>query len=216
MLQKYSVAIAAIMMIASGVVQGIMSERWGTSADVETAAETLKSFPTTIGVWDSSEFELSANMLKTAEVAGCLSRRYVNRVDGNTITLLIFCGRPGPISLHPPTACFPSAGLSLEAPPTRCRVSADGIVAELWQGDFVKQTGGIPVRLRTFWTWHGKDAWQIPANPRVTFAREPYIFKMYITRVLEGPGPRPAEDPCQDFIRLVITELQNVLPPPAA
>src|SRR5579863_1142930 len=216
MWRKYSLVMAAITIIVGGIVQGTISARWGTSADLIVAAESLKSLPTTIGSWDGSDIELSADVLQAAEVTGCLSRRYVNRIDGNTLMLQIFCGRPGPISLHPPTVCFPSAGLSLEASPTRCQVVTGKTTAELLRGDFVKQEAGVPLRLRTFWTWHGRRGWQVPTNPRMTYARDPYIFKMYITKSFEGPGPQPAEDGCLDFIREVITELQAVLPPQAA
>ncbi len=221
MWQKYSVTIAAIAMFAGGVAQGMLSHRWGTPANVIAAAESLKSVPKTIGTWDGTDFELSEEMLKTAEVTGCLSRRYVNRLDGNTVTLLIFCGPPGPISLHPPTVCFPSAGLALDAAPARCDVDAGTVAAEMWRGDFVKHAEGGPVRLRTYWTWygsrgHGQRGWQVPANPRVTFAREPYLFKMYVTRAIEGPVPRAEKDVSLDFIRAVITELQSVLPQASA
>jgi len=212
MWRKYSWFVAAIAIAAGGLVQGTISARWGTPADVTAAASWLESLPRTIGNWDGTDFEFSSDELTAAEVVGCLSRRYVNRLDGNTITLLIFCGRPGPISLHQPTVCFPSSGMSLEDSPTLCQITANGTTAELWRGDFVKRAAGVPFYLRTFWTWHGKGGWQVPANPRVAFAREPYLLKMYVTQEFEGSGPQPAADACQDFIRDVITELQSVLP----
>lgn len=203
------VVVSAIALVAGGIIPGRATT--ARQGDIGAAVSALQALPATIGNWEGTQFEFPTDQLITADVAGCLSRRYVNRVDGNEITLIIFCGRPGPISLHAPTVCFPSAGLNLESDPARCTVSVDGISAEFWTGDFVKVDGGVPVRLRTYWAWHGNGAWQIPTNPRLTFASQPYIYKMYVTQAVDGSRANSADDPCRIFIRTILPDLQHVL-----
>jgi Protein of unknown function (DUF3485) len=183
------------------------------SVDIQPAVRALQTVPADIGAWEGSDFDFPADQLRVAEITGCLARRYINRLDGNEITLLVFCGLPGPVSLHAPTVCFPSAGLNLEGEPIRCTVSAGGISAELWSGDFVKLDGGVPVRLRTCWSWYGNQAFQIPANPRMTFARSPYLCKIYVTQAIEGNRPIAADDPCRAFIQAALPDLSRALNP---
>src|SRR5258708_6089628 len=170
MRRNVSIVISALALIAGGVIQGNIVSRWRQPEEMTNSFASLNTLSTAIGAWEGRDFDVPDDQLKTAEVMGCLARRYVNRVDGKTINVLLFWGRPGPVALHPPTVCFPSTGLVLDAPPTRAVVQSEGISAEFLNGVFSKLVAGVPVRLHTYWTWHGRSGWQAPDNPRVSFA----------------------------------------------
>jgi hypothetical protein len=217
MWRRLSIVVSAVALVAGGVIQGHINSRWQSGHELMSAFPTIETLPTTIGNWEGQDFDFPEDQLRTADVLGCLSRRYVNRVDGTTINLLLFWGRPGPIALHPPTVCFPSSGLHLDALPVRTVVHSEGIAAEFLFGVFSKLEGGVPVRLHTYWTWsgrkrHGRNGWLVPDNPRMAFAREPYLFKMYVTHAIQGARRSSDEDACVDFIQLVLPELERVLP----
>jgi Protein of unknown function (DUF3485) len=104
------IATAPALVIAAGLVRGQWTRRWATSHAVEVALARLERVPVTLGNWRGRSLELDREQLTTAEIAGSIARRYENRRTGATVTVLLVCGRPGPISVHSPDICYPGAG----------------------------------------------------------------------------------------------------------
>jgi hypothetical protein len=211
-------AVAAVVMLISGLVHGLQTDRWrwSTPQQVSNAAARLQQVPATMGDWDSQELEMSTRQLERAEAIGHLSRLYTNRADGTQVSVLIVCGRPGPIATHPPTVCFQGTGLSLSAPETHfvVRESNDDkapLLGEFWLADFHKTVEGLPLWKRTFWAWQATDSWHAPVNPRFAFARNPYLYKLYITRSMTDNRTRPENDPGVQFMREFIPVLNRTL-----
>lgn len=207
------VLLSIVTIVASGFLHGQWTDRWGTTHDVTDAAVRLDDVPITIGDWYSEELEIPARQIKAAEAVGHLSRVYRNRVDGSEVNVMILCGRPGPIAVHPPTVCFTGAGFGLDTEPEKFLVKAEDSspLGEFWVGDFVKDSAAVRFRMRTFWSWNADDNWQVPNNTRVAFARYPYLYKMYVTRQLPSNEVPVSEDAAGDFLRLFIPELKRVL-----
>jgi hypothetical protein len=71
---------------------------------------------------------------------------------------------------------------------------------------------GTPaVHLRLFWSWSGDGSWQAPDYPHRTFARYPFLYKLYVIRPLIKPDEPLAGDPCQEFLGLLLPELKKSL-----
>src|SRR4051812_23326676 len=86
----------------SGVVHGVWTNRWGSTRAVEEASARLQDVPMTVGEWDGQAKELSEREIALAEINGYFSRNYVNRRTGSMVSVLLICGRPGPVSVHTP------------------------------------------------------------------------------------------------------------------
>ena len=56
-------------------------------------------------------------------------------------------------------------------------------------------------------------AWSAPENPRWAFAAEPMLSKLYIVRETGGVAVDPKEDPCAQFLSLLLPELDRVMSP---
>ena len=99
-----------LVLVVSGVVHGLWTDRWGASAAVEAATARLANVPLHIGDWQGAAQELDPRQLTVAEVTGHLGRRYVHKGNGHEVSLVLLCGRAGPLSVHQPDICY--TGLS--------------------------------------------------------------------------------------------------------
>lgn len=198
---------------ASGYVHGVLTDRWGVPEKVTAAAARLERVPPVLGDWQSIDLPMKPRELEIAEARGALARRYTNRRSGEVVEVLILCGRPGPISVHEPTTCFIGAGYKLHHFDDDVPLSvagADAVQCRL--GDFAKEADGTRSAVRTFWTWSSDGRWQSPSNPRLAFAPNPYLYKMYLSRsaVLTKEN-EPAEDPVVDFMHDFMPALNEAL-----
>ena len=207
-----------VLLLASGVVHGLWTERWHSMAGSRIAVERLNNVPMTIGTWDAVSRELEPRIIEKAEIEGYMSREYVDRESGQVVSILLVGGRPGPIAVHTPDICFRGQGYKFTEEPMRQTFSlADRDKnAEAWTATPVRETAGLPDYLRVLWTWSFDGQWQAPDNPRITFAASPAIYKLYVTRPASSDSEPWEDDTCVAFLRLLIPELERALFQPTA
>ena len=202
--------IAGIVLILGGFAHGLRSDRWGDRPDVLTAAEKLSNVPATIGNWHSEEEgTIDQREITLAGAQGYLSRRYISRDDGRTVYVTILCGRHGPISVHPPTACFVGAGWNLNDTPVKYSIQTGEPPQnkEFWLADFSKTTNVTQI-IRTFWSWSVSGDWEAAAHPRLKFANSPFLYKIYITYFLTDAGD-PVDEQTERFIKRLLSEIDR-------
>jgi hypothetical protein len=198
--------------VLSGVVHGVWTNRWFARDEPLAAAARLSSLPMTLGDWDGRGMELSPQHLQMAEVSGYVRRQYVNRRSGAAMSLLILCGPPGPVAVHPPDVCYPGSGY--EPVSAASKFPIPGLPgAEFWAYKFRKTESAVPVHLRLLYSHCADGTWKAADNPRVAFARFPVLFKMYVHRELAKPDEPLQDDPAIEFIRALYPELQKTLFP---
>ena len=209
---------AAAVVLVTGVVHGLWTQRWYPAAAVEAAARRLDDAPTSVGVWTSTEVEpITPSELRAAGAAGCWQRRFTSTQTGQKLLVVILVGRTGQMCVHRPENCYPGQGYNLASgAPIRQRVKLpDGAGdADCYTARFAKPdltTGGSQIRI--FWTWHADGHWQAPDSPRWTFASQPYLYKMYVIRELPQRSERTDEDPIPEFLRQFLPELTQALAP---
>ena len=187
----------------------------GTDAgDVESlsaAVSRLENIPATIGRWESTDSELSERELTVAGIEGYVRREYRNPQTGFSVHLTVLCGPAGPMSVHPPTACFQGVGYTLVSGPTPTSVrlpSADTDTEasfEFNKSSFRQGDASVPEIVRVFWGWGQDGQWAAPANPRFTFRGQPYLYKIYVV-------DRWLEDPSQKSLPQIDAFLRDALP----
>jgi hypothetical protein len=208
-----SIAVATVLV--DGVVYGLWTGRWGNARTVEQAAARMERVPITIGEWQGEARELGAKQAEQAGFTGYWLRRYERRSDGMAIQVMLACGRPGPLCVHTPMVCYAGAGFQQSEPPVKFLAAADtGASPEFWQATFNKPEAVVPADLRIYWSWRTSEGWRAPGNPRWQFAREPVLFKMYVTCALTGAHERHQDEACREFIRLFLPELEKTLAQP--
>ncbi len=202
---SYGFAIGGFLaIIASGLVHGWWTDRWGIAEEPTAAAARLDQVPLTIGEWDGE---------RLAATPGSIQRRYTHRTTGTAVTVYLVCGRPGPISIHTPDACYGAGGYEVE-PPVNFTLPDDAAPAP---GTFpvarmTRRRATDQSRLRVFWSWSTAGAWSVPDNPRGAFAGQPVLYKMYLIRELPAVEEPPLEkDPCVELLRGLVPVLQRTL-----
>lgn len=214
MKQYSAVVVAVLLLVVTGVVHGLMLDRWGPPDRVIKAAARLEQVPASIGDWTSQDLEVSDQVQKIAGSQGMLSRIYTHRPTGSSVNILIVCGRPGPVSEHPPTVCFTSSGFRLAEKERKYVVrSRDDLeLGEFWLGDFTKTTELVPENLRTFWGWSSDGHWEAADTPRLKYAPSPVLYKLYVTRPLIRTGDEIDDnDLAIQFMHLFLPQLQTAL-----
>jgi hypothetical protein len=205
-------AIVFALVITSGVAPGLWTGRWITSASLGEAAARLSALPLTAGEWDGQALEINPREMRQAQANGFLNRRYVNRRSGSAVSLLLLCGRPGPISVHTPDICFPGAGYVEAAAPEQYTAPDGG--GQFWVRRFEKQAA-VPVPVRVFYGWTTSGAWEAPDQPRLAFTGRPVLYKLYLVRELARKDEALERDPALDLLQALIPQLRSVLGPPA-
>ncbi|HTU22369.1 MAG TPA: exosortase-associated EpsI family protein [Gemmataceae bacterium] len=197
-----------VVVMASGIAHGLWSGRWNVSDGPQRAAARLERLPMAVGDWDGRAGELDARQMKVAELSGARVCEYVNRRTGSVVSTLLVCGRPGPVSVHTPEICYVGRGYALAG--ARSRYGNPTLPgAELWVCDFQKPQTAIPDRLRIFYAWTANGRLSAPDHPRLTFFREPALYKLYVSRKLVQAEEPLEDDPAVDFLKVFVPQLQK-------
>jgi hypothetical protein len=212
MLRALPIILALAVILSFGVVHGIWTDRWALSDEPQASAAKLPRVPLTLGEWSATENELDARQVEIADIAGYITRSYVNARTGTSLTLLIVCGRPGPVSVHTPDVCYGGAGFRMVGS-RREAFPYDGgpAPAEFRVGLFRKVQAMGETHLRILWSWSPDGTWRLPDNPRWTFAGAKALYKMYVVRELAKGDEPLQEDPAVEFLGLLLPELQKAL-----
>jgi len=208
--------IALGVVLGTGFLHGIWTERWRKSEELQAAVAWLDGLPEQVGDWQASAIEMDPRALQQAGAEGHWLRRFTRARTGSTITIILLCGRTGKMAAHRPEHCYRGAGYETSAPAVKCDVSLgpDVPAADFWTARFRKDDVAGPVQLRIFWSWLASDSWQAPDSPRLAFAGVPVLYKLYAVRELSGPPDRIEDDPCLDLLRLLIPVLTKSLSSP--
>jgi len=209
-LVAFGVVFATVL--ASGAGAGLCTGRWGGSQALQTAVSRLDGVPLSLGTdWDVHEGgKLGEREVALAEIDGYLSRRYVHRRTGTMVSVMLLCGRPGPMSVHTPEICYAGAGF-VEVGPAKAYTSPTEQPSRFQVRDFRKGNVATPTLLRVFLSWGQKGEWSVPANPRFAFAGKPYLYKLYVVREMAKPNEPVDQDPATELINNLILQLNEQL-----
>jgi hypothetical protein len=195
----------------SGLVVGFWNGRWGSLPAVDRAASRLERVPLSPGAeWDVRSRELSPLEVSIAELGGYLSREYIHRRTGTVVSVLLVCGRAGPICVHTPEGCYTGAGYVPAAAATRV-ASPGGFPGQFRVRDFRKTNVAMPTLLRIFLSWGYQGQWSAPDNPRLAFFGKPYLYKLYVIRAMSKPDEPIDQDPANELLKELMPQFQEAL-----
>lgn len=213
MLRWLCATTAACALIATGLVHGYWSDRWSSDSRVDSAAAALADIPCEIGDWVAKDLEVKPGHAG-AGVAGCVQRNYYNRRLGVSVVLFLVTGRPGPVSIHTPEACYGASGFVLSKKDT-VRLDKPEGAAQFWTADAVRTQVAEVSRQRLYWAWNGGDGWKAANDARLEYplGRYSVLHKLYVLRELTGPGPqmRDKDEPCVLFLDALLPVLEGTL-----
>jgi hypothetical protein len=199
--------LATVLVLACGLVHGYWTDRWYPPKDTVEAAARLEQVPLTVGEWDGHDLDVKATSIEPL-LAGHMTRRYVNRVNGETISIALVVGRPGPVSIHTPDVCYTAGGFVITSQST---AKVPGRNEEFLTMDAVKTTQTSESRIRLYWAWNAGQGWVTAGDPRTAFAHHRVLYKLYVTRDQNNLGEPSREDPCVSFMESLLPVLDQTL-----
>jgi hypothetical protein len=217
MLRTLPILLGLALILAAGVAHGLWTHRWVASDEPAASAAKLANIAKTLGDWEGHDTALDPQQQRLAQVAGSLVRYYRHCRTGHEVSVLLVCGLPGPISVHPPDVCYGGAGFALAAPPEKyvVRSTTGGELGEFKTASFGKQEQAVPEFLRIFWAWSADGTWAAPDDARLVFASYPALYKLYVIRKLPKDDGLVNDDHALELLRLLLPELRKALFAPA-
>jgi hypothetical protein len=202
----------AAIAIGAGIAYGIYSERWTDAVGVDDAVKLLGSIPATIGDWQAAPLQLDDSDLRKVGIKGHYFSAYRNANKGTSVTVLLVCGRPGPISVHTPDICYAAAGYQADGAPRLQTVElGHGVAQRMWSARFHKPNSPNDPDLEIFWAWKADDSWSAPENPRFAFANKHALYKLYVIRYIAPHEKGPADESYKDFLKSLLPTLNKAL-----
>jgi hypothetical protein len=205
--------VAAAILAIGSVLQGMWTDRWHSGAELESTVARLEKIPLCFGQWEGAVGYMDPRTLGLTGCRGYAIRNCINRTTGETISVTILAGRPGPAAVHSPDVCFTSGGYEISGPITTWTVPmpAPENPAVFRTARFRRSDAGNSVLLRVFWSWSADCRWQAPDNPRLAFARHPSLCKLYVAREMLYEEESLQDDPCNEFLHVFLPQLNRVL-----
>jgi hypothetical protein len=204
---------ALVVVLGTGLVHAMWIGRWRSPQVLRDAAARLGHAPEDLGEWKARPAEIDAEVLASAGAVGSWVRSYRHEGSGETLTILLLCGNGGPMSVHRPEHCYRAAGYDMTSAITPFTLKSEAGVplAEFRTATFSKPVteGGVPLRI--LWSWYADGAWRAPESPRLSLARHPVLYKLYVVHATARPRTRPEEDPATAFLQILLPELNKVL-----
>jgi hypothetical protein len=205
--------LALALILAYGLFESLWTERWFTIPELKQAQSKIATIPRSIGLWEGEDQELDPQQIRQGDIRASLLRIYTDSTTGAQVNVLIVAGRSGPITVHAPEVCLGGTGFTLKTPAQRTDLSDED---SFWRGEFDKTDGPIPEKIEMFWSWNPGRGWLAVTRPRWTFARERYLYKLYVSRRVSGqdkPASSAGEDegPIPGFLRQFLPEVQKAL-----
>ncbi len=173
------------------------------------AVDQLAHTPSEFGPWQvQAELSLEPHLVEMLQCAGSVYRSYRNRETGDTVTLTLLVGPPGPTAVHTPEICFSSQGYHVESSPLRKKIELPGKAsAEFWETSFEPDQPD-PAGPRRLTAWHSLSdggGWSAPDYPRLAYATRPFLMKMQLAS-LASPE---SGDPCRSFLEAFLPALKR-------
>lgn len=205
----------ALLAIAIGLVHGLETDRWRTSSELQSALQRLEAVPMDIGDWKGRDVPYEKEDFARAGIQGTIFREYHNPRTGTTVSVLLVCGRGGPISVHEPDVCYAGAGFRAVGAKERRKVEIQKGEEPLpaWALQFAKPDAVVPTRLEIYWGWFQNGKFEAPDQARFAYGRSPAVYKLYVVREFAAnfKAPPPKENPCEQFLRRALPEFQTAL-----
>ncbi len=183
---------ALALLVGLGIAHGRLSDRWGVPAEIKQTAERVNLVPVEVHGWTSKELEVTERTFEAAGAEGMLKRVYIDPETKRNVQVMAVCGRPGPISLHPPTVCFVQSGMQMRETPLKSKITVDGREHEFFVADF-RAPGVLGEWQRTYWAWStDTKSWHAADDARREYAGRPLLYKLYLTTPIDIPADEAA------------------------
>ncbi len=200
-------AIGILLTLSAGYVYGRYSQRWGPTVDLVAAGEHLQTMPQQVGDWQMlDELSMDVSAVDMLQCAGYTNRRYIHKKTGDTISIALIVGPPGPIAVHTPEVCYSSRAYTiLDTNNTTTLDGLQGNSHSFWKTTFTpNQITEDKLRVYYAWATRPTDAtsttWTAATRRRYRYGAEPLLYKLQIAGPLVSDISAGVRDPSRQFL----------------
>jgi Protein of unknown function (DUF3485) len=204
MASKLTIGAVLALLLGAGV-WNALRPGVSDSAPPAVANERMMAISRQIGPWVATDSEVNLKTMRIAEVEAYLSRRYVNQLTKESYSVMLLYGPPGDLGAHDPKTCYAGTGFEQCGIGTKQNVSRGS--DELWKARF-ERTSPSRETLEVFWGWGTHGDWKASDRPRLDFANESRIYKIYIQRSLSSNKLVPVGDRSSEFLEPLLAEVK--------
>jgi hypothetical protein len=208
------VALACLILAASGAVRVTQERRFGIAWDAATVAPfPLKELPGTMGdhwVIQGGEQPLDEETLQIAGSVDHVARTYADEKTGVALSVLVVFGPAERVFPHAPTVCFPSFGFKPADGEGARRHSIAGAAFDSYI--YTRRDGSD--RTEVFFSyWHDGRWSPTAAATKKRFRHRPDMFKVQVQRLV-GPNEQRGStgdelSPIEDFLSYLVPEIEK-------
>ena len=208
MLSKFKPLLGFVLLVSvMGAGHGVWTDRWVRSQELQHSLTRLERFPKDVGDWHGEGVAFEQEDMERNGIRGCVFRKYHNIRTGASVSVLLVCGRGGPISVHTPDVCYTAAGYQQTAGQERSTLGEP--LGDFWKSYFSLSNAVVPKRLEIYWAWsRDGSTWSAPNSPRYAFARYPALYKIYIVREMPAQT-KVADETSKEFMVKLLPELHT-------
>lgn len=212
MSRYFLLALVGVLVLLDGSLCGYWGGRWKANEQLAASTAKLERLPLTFGDWQGERQELEAKIVERAGFSGYVLRRYENQ-RGEVVSILLACGRPGPLSVHTPEICYGGAGFVMAGDAKRWTPAEEknAPAADFWKVVFARPNSTSPEKLQVLWSWNKNGVWVAADHPRWTFAGTPVLYKLYVTQSFVPHEEGAEGETCQEFLREFLPEIDKLL-----
>jgi hypothetical protein len=202
--------LAVLLLVTSGVVHGLYSGRWSTTAELDAGIARVPTVPMEFDGWKAELGESNADEFAQAGAIAYWTRKY--RKDGNEVLAILMVGRAGRMAVHTPEVCYAGAGYGLVGQPSPylLKGAGDKELGTFWTASF-KKPGPSGSDLQLYWGWNDGAGWKAPDNPLWTYSGRPVLYKLYLSQQVVGMTGPTATNLMDDFLRSFVPVLDATL-----
>jgi Protein of unknown function (DUF3485) len=216
-MKYFTFAICTLLLIAgtigAGVIHGRMTNSWKISPTSRIAGERLKAaLPEDFGNWRfDHKNEFPPEVLSILEHPAYFSRVYQHVQTGDTITIAVIAGQPGPVAVHTPEICYSARDYAISG--TRAKyevVAADGRSHSFWKLALdSRHADGMP--LEVVYGWSTGTQWEATERPRYSFGGSSHLYKLQLAAAVPAQRNATEFNPVEDFLTGFLSQLQSKL-----
>lgn len=192
-----------VLTIASGLIQGRMTNRWGVPEDVLALGRRLEELPASFGDWQLVRAsELGEDATKMLQPYGYFGGTFRHRISGHVVTMFVILGPAEHLCGHTPEACFYSRDYEqigdreiFTLKPSEASEETD----TFWRVPFRRQNVN-QLFVPAYYSWSNGNRWIAGDDPRFLFAHTSYVFKLQLFSALPNSLTTQETDPCQEFL----------------
>lgn len=186
--------------VLSGVLRGVVDQRWGMSEGMQEAALRVEALPEQIGKWKAAHIApLDDDAAEMLRCAGSTVRSYIHPQTGESVSLIFLVGPAGPLAIHTPEVCYGSSNFTtVEARKRKIIKDVNGDEHPFSYITFAENKVGKQLQ-RVYYAWNRGGEWVAPDSPRTSFAGVPMLYKVQIAT--NAVGGEAEMDAAEKFLR---------------